>query len=122
MPLRSRVLTWNGKDAPTELRDLPVGRYVVEAVEDEAPALTPEEGAGIEAALDTYRQVAWLMPWAPARSSTQPSDVEGHLYRRAGRRHRPGDHLFQRAHRTAAAKLDADIARCLECLADRERV
>jgi hypothetical protein len=33
-----------------------VGRYVVEAVEDEAPALTPEEEAGIEAALESYRQ------------------------------------------------------------------
>lgn len=31
-------------------------RYVVEAVEDEAPALTPEEEAGIEAALESYRQ------------------------------------------------------------------
>jgi hypothetical protein len=36
MPRLSRILTWNGKDAPSELRDLPVGRYVVEAVEDEA--------------------------------------------------------------------------------------
>ena len=44
-----------GKQA-TELRDLPVGRYVVEAVEDEAPVLTPEEEAGIEAALESYRQ------------------------------------------------------------------
>jgi hypothetical protein len=56
MPRLSRILTWNGKDAPSELRDLPVGRYVVEAVEDEAPALTPEEEAGIEAALESYRQ------------------------------------------------------------------
>jgi hypothetical protein len=28
----------------------------VEAVEDEAPALSPEEEAGIEAALESYRQ------------------------------------------------------------------
>ena len=55
MVRRARILTWNGKDVPTELRDLPEGRYVVEAVEDEAPALTPEE-AGIEAALESYRQ------------------------------------------------------------------
>jgi hypothetical protein len=41
---------------PPELRELPAGRYVVEAVEDEAPALTPEEEAGIEAALDSYRK------------------------------------------------------------------
>ena len=32
------------------------GPYVVEAVEDDAPALTPEEEAGIEAALESYRQ------------------------------------------------------------------
>ena len=56
MPRRSRILTWNRKDVPTERRDLPVGRYVVEEVEDEAPALTPEEEAGIEAALESYRQ------------------------------------------------------------------
>ena len=51
---RARV-TWNGKDVPRELRDLPAGRYVVEAIEDEGPALTPEEEAGIEAALESYR-------------------------------------------------------------------
>lgn len=56
MPQRARVVTWNGKDVPAELRDLPAGRYIVEAVEDEAPALTPEEEAGIEAALESYRQ------------------------------------------------------------------
>jgi len=39
----SRVLTWNGKDLPTELRKLPAGRYLVEAV-DEVPALTEDEG------------------------------------------------------------------------------
>jgi hypothetical protein len=52
----SRVVTWNGKDVPVELRELPAGRYVVEAVEEEAPALSPEEEAGIEAALESYRQ------------------------------------------------------------------
>ena len=56
MPRRARIVTWNGKDVPAELRDLPVGRYIVEAVEDEAPALTPEEEMGIEAALESYRQ------------------------------------------------------------------
>ena len=55
MPRDARVVTWNGKDVPTELRDLPAGRYVVEAVEDEAPALSPEEEAGVEAALESYR-------------------------------------------------------------------
>jgi len=52
----ARVLTWNGKDVPPELRELPAGRYVVESVEDEAPALTSDEEAGIEAALESYRQ------------------------------------------------------------------
>jgi hypothetical protein len=56
MPRRGRILTWNGKDVPSELRELPAGRYVVEAVEEQAPALTPEEEAGIEAALESYRQ------------------------------------------------------------------
>ena len=56
MPPRARIVTWNGKDVPAELRELPAGRYVVEAVEDQAPALTPEEQASIEAALESYRQ------------------------------------------------------------------
>jgi hypothetical protein len=55
MAHRTRVLTWNGKDLPPELRDLPAGRYVVEAIEDESPELTREEEAGIEAALDSYQ-------------------------------------------------------------------
>ena len=40
----------------TSLRDLPAGRYVVEAVDNEAPALSPDEEAGVEAALESYRQ------------------------------------------------------------------
>ncbi len=56
MPRRARILTWNGKDVPTEFRDLPAGRYVVEAVDEEAPALSPEEESGIESALESYRQ------------------------------------------------------------------
>ena len=36
--------------------ELPTGRYVVEPVKGEAPVLTPEEEAGIEAALESYRQ------------------------------------------------------------------
>ncbi|HWB16852.1 MAG TPA: hypothetical protein VG538_10635 [Vicinamibacterales bacterium] len=51
-----RVVTWNGKDVPSELRELPAGRYVVEAVDDEAPLLSLDEDAGIEAALESYRQ------------------------------------------------------------------
>ena len=49
-------MTWNGKDVPAELRELPPGRYVVEAIEADAPALSPDEEAGIEAALESYRQ------------------------------------------------------------------
>ena len=52
----ARIVTWNGKDVPTEFSDLPAGRYVVEPVEGEAPPLLPEEEAGIETALESYRQ------------------------------------------------------------------
>jgi hypothetical protein len=52
----AKVVTWNGKDVPAELRELPAGRYVVEPVDDEAPALSTDEEAGIEVALESYRQ------------------------------------------------------------------
>jgi hypothetical protein len=55
MPRRARTLTWNGKDIPPELRELPAGRYVVEALEEQAPELSAEEEAGMEAALESYR-------------------------------------------------------------------
>ena len=56
MSRTAKVVAWNGKDIPAELRELPAGRYVVEAVDEEAPTLTPDEEAGIEAALESYRQ------------------------------------------------------------------
>ena len=56
MPRTARVVTWNGKDVPAELRELPAGRYVVEAIDEDALLLSPEEEAGIEAALESYRQ------------------------------------------------------------------
>jgi hypothetical protein len=56
MAQRSRIVSWNGKDVPAELRELPAGRYLVEAAEDDAPRLTPDEQAGIDAALESYRQ------------------------------------------------------------------
>jgi hypothetical protein len=56
MASRARLVNWNGKDLPTELRELPAGRYVVEPVDEEAPGLSPDEEAGIEAALESYRQ------------------------------------------------------------------
>jgi hypothetical protein len=49
------VVRWNGKELPEELRSLPAGRYVVEPIDD-LPPLTPEEEAGIEAALDSLRR------------------------------------------------------------------
>ena len=51
----TRIVTWNGKDLPPEFQALPAGCYAVELVDDEAPTLTPEEEAGIEAALESYR-------------------------------------------------------------------
>jgi hypothetical protein len=50
----ARVLHWNGKDLPEELRDLPAGRYSVEAVDELAP-LSPEEDEGIRQALASLR-------------------------------------------------------------------
>lgn len=40
---------------PEELRGLPRGRYVLEPV-DEAPDLTDEEEAGIQAAIESVRE------------------------------------------------------------------
>lgn len=51
-----RTVTWNGKDVPSEFRELPAGSYIVQSVEGEAPVLSPEDEAGIEAALESYRQ------------------------------------------------------------------
>jgi hypothetical protein len=56
MAQRTRIVSWNGKDVPAELRELPAGRYLVEAVEEAAPDLSSDEEAGIEAALESYRQ------------------------------------------------------------------
>ncbi len=52
----ARIITWNGKDLPPEMCDLPAGLYLVESVDLEAPPLSVEQDAGIEAALDSYRQ------------------------------------------------------------------
>ncbi len=46
-----RVLRWNGKDLPEELRNLPPGEYVLEPVDQEVPPLTPDEEEGIRRAL-----------------------------------------------------------------------
>lgn len=46
----ARVLHWNGKDLPDELRDLPAGRYAVERADD-VPELTHEDEEGLRRAL-----------------------------------------------------------------------
>ena len=51
-----RIVTWSGKDVPAELCELPAGRYIVELVDEETPRLSLEEDAGIEAALESYRE------------------------------------------------------------------
>jgi hypothetical protein len=48
------VLHWNGKDIPEELRELPAGTYVVEAVGD-VPSHTSDEDQGIAHALASLR-------------------------------------------------------------------
>lgn len=50
----ARVLHWNGKDLPDELRELPAGTYIVEAV-DKAPALMPDEEQGLAEAPTSLR-------------------------------------------------------------------
>jgi hypothetical protein len=47
----TRVVVWNGKNFPPELGELPAGRYIVESIDSEAPGLSPDDEAGIEAAL-----------------------------------------------------------------------
>ena len=49
--MRATIIEWDGTQLPEELRKLPPGRYVIEYVE-ELDELTPEEDAGIRAALD----------------------------------------------------------------------
>ncbi len=51
-----RVLKWNGRDIPEELRSLPAGQYVVEPFGGDDQPLTADEEAGIETALEAYRQ------------------------------------------------------------------
>jgi len=54
MGRRALIMDWNGTDLPSELRELPAGRYVVEAVDDDA--FSDDEARGIERALDQYRR------------------------------------------------------------------
>ena len=45
------IITWDGSRLPSELRDLPPGRYAIAAI-DEATPLTEDEDAGLRSALD----------------------------------------------------------------------
>jgi len=49
--MKPRVIDWDGSHLPEALRELPPGRYAVEPIDD-LPPLTPEEDAGLLAALD----------------------------------------------------------------------
>jgi predicted transcriptional regulator len=46
-----KVLDWNGEDVPDALRELPPGRYVLQAVDD-LVRLAPEDEGGIRAGLE----------------------------------------------------------------------
>ncbi len=50
----AHVVTWDGSTLPEELQGLPAGRYLFEPLDD-AVDLTPDEEAGIEAALASLR-------------------------------------------------------------------
>ena len=121
MPRRARVVTWSGKDVPPELRELPAGRYVVEAVEDEAPALSPVEEAGIEAALESYRQ-GRVVDAKRAREiiDAGPRSLKVTYTEEAVADIVQAITFLNERTPIAAAKLDADITRCIERLADRE--
>lgn len=49
--MQARVIEWDGTNLPKELRELPPGQYLLEAVDD-VTDLTPEEEAGILLAMD----------------------------------------------------------------------
>jgi hypothetical protein len=51
----ARLVNWNGKSIPPELRDLPPGRYVIESA-DMAPELSAEEEEGLEAGLASLKR------------------------------------------------------------------
>ena len=49
------VVDWNGEDLPEQLRELPVGRYVLAPVEDDIE-LSADEEEGLRAALSSTAQ------------------------------------------------------------------
>jgi hypothetical protein len=50
----ARVVHWNGKDVPDELRELPAGTYVLEPIERARP-LNDEEEDGLRVAMTSLR-------------------------------------------------------------------
>ena len=52
--MQATIIEWDGTNVPDELRRLPPGRYIVDAVEnmEDLNDLTEEEDAGIRHALD----------------------------------------------------------------------
>ncbi|MFZ5469230.1 MAG: hypothetical protein ACOZIN_07290 [Myxococcota bacterium] len=46
----SRVIDWDGKNVPDEMRSLPPGRYVVDPIDETIP-LTADEEEGIRQAM-----------------------------------------------------------------------
>lgn len=76
-----RVLTWNGRRLPPELRKLPPGKYAVARL-DQVPPLTEEEEAGLEAALASFRRDGGI----PAEQVF--AEMRAHLRKRAVSRKR----------------------------------
>lgn len=75
----ARVIEWNGRDVPAEMRDVPPGRYRLVAVdEDEELGLTPQLEAKIEqgiADIRAGRTVLWetLRAEIAAKIAAHPS-------------------------------------------------
>ena len=74
------MLHWNGNgDIPEELRELPAGTYVVEAV-DQAPSLTADEERGIAQALASLRAGKGRLQtkFVPGERQAEYGDRQGH--------------------------------------------
>jgi len=67
----SRVMDWDGKTLPDEMRSLPPGRYVVEAVSP-ASALTADEDAGLEEAISAVNAGEKGLSLDDVRQSIRP--------------------------------------------------
>ena len=98
----ARVVTWNGKDVPAELRELSAGRYVVEPVDDDTPVLPCDEEAGIvrrQARPRGHRRRHGALN--VTHSEEAVADIVQAI-----------TYLIER-NQTAAATLYAEIARCI---------